>query len=95
MPPIGKYQVTYFQAKTSPLQAKPRLTSGYLQSFAAHRQCKSFDIELIAKIPPLFNTPPSCPSDILPPEGAGNNCGAMASLAPSGGKRSSREAARD
>jgi len=30
--------------------------------------------------------PPFCPSDILPPEGAGTNCGATTSLAPFGGK---------
>jgi len=30
--------------------------------------------------------PPSCPSDILPPEGAGNDYGATTSLAPIGGK---------
>jgi len=30
--------------------------------------------------------PPFCPSDILPPEGAGNNWGTTISLAPLGGK---------
>jgi len=30
--------------------------------------------------------PPFCPSDILPPEGAGKGCGALTSLAPYGGK---------
>jgi hypothetical protein len=30
--------------------------------------------------------PPFCPSDILPPKGAGRDCGATISLAPFGGK---------
>jgi vitamin B12 transporter len=35
---------------------------------------------------PYLKQPPICPSDILPPKGAGRDCGAMTSLAPFGGK---------
>jgi hypothetical protein len=34
----------------------------------------------------FFIQPPSCPSDILPPKGAGTYRGTMTSLAPFGGK---------
>jgi len=41
-------------------------------------------MEPFAKVEVFLMQPPSCPSDILPPEGAGNDCGATTSLAPSG-----------
>jgi hypothetical protein len=41
--------------------------------------------EVFAKVG-FFSKPPSCPSGILPPKGAGYYCGATNSLAPIGGK---------